>query len=279
MNTTLKVLIVNADVQLDNPIYNDALYLSYFSTDFNADVPPGGYVWAPGHPTPWKSPQIFVEALTVDDLVGRTVPMEDLLNDTATTTMLTGTTLENTEFGTVAGQTVELMLINIMSTIPVDIIGPDYILNYTEPLASLAENLAASEELLTRIVDFFYGSTTTNSSDMSSSLTEAPSDGTTNSSDMSTDAPSESSTPATATTSNSSDMSSTEAPSDVDQAPTNSSDTSTEESPAGGEDPASTSSGGDASSEAPAASYGKSIRSSFRFTAAGMAAVWIHLLW
>jgi len=149
--TVVKVLVVNADPG-PVPTYNAVLFLSYFNTAFNEGVPPGGYVWAPVHATPWRSPQIFEETLDEETFFALA---EQIEGRNTTTTLLSGTTIDNSAFGTVAGQKVELFLININEDIPTDIITPGQILTYKEPLAALALDLALDEVLLERIEKFF----------------------------------------------------------------------------------------------------------------------------
>lgn len=71
------------------------------------------------------------------------------------TTLLSGTTINNTAFGVQAGQRVELLIVNFNYSIPTDVITPEAIATYTPPLVQLSKDIADSDVLLARVQSFF----------------------------------------------------------------------------------------------------------------------------
>lgn len=143
---TLKYLLVNA---------NASGILSYFSSPFNKDVAPGSVIWTPdlGQYLPWQSPQLFADELDLETLTSKTVRIEGLQD--VTTTYLTATTTDNSRFGIVAGQSVEILVIIINQNISTDLMTSADIDASIESLATMTTDLANLTELLRRIQSFF----------------------------------------------------------------------------------------------------------------------------
>jgi len=64
------------------------------------------------------------------------------------------TTLDNPRFHVKAGQPVDILILRLNSIIPTVIIGTEAIQAYTNPLAEMAQGIAASEDLVNVIKDF-----------------------------------------------------------------------------------------------------------------------------
>lgn len=154
LNTTIKLVLTNTNQDV-NTTQQRAQILQYFQTDFNENVPPGGYIWLPAWWSPTRSPQVFVNTMTSEQLDALLEPIEGSL---MTTAVLKGTTMDNPSFGVKAGQNVEILLINTNADIPTMIATPDVIQDETIPLAAMAQNIAANQELVQRVRDFFFGS-------------------------------------------------------------------------------------------------------------------------
>ena len=71
-----------------------------------------------------------------------------------TTAFLEGTTMDNPSFGVVAGQKVEMLLLNLNVDITTFVIGREAIEKYTQPLAEMTSHIASNEVLLQRVIDF-----------------------------------------------------------------------------------------------------------------------------
>mmetsp|Transcript_13426 Transcript_13426/g.24318 ORF Transcript_13426/g.24318 Transcript_13426/m.24318 type:complete len:339 (-) Transcript_13426:33-1049(-) len=146
----MKVIITNTNEKWDTT-YNRAQILQYFSTYFNTQVTPGGFLWAPGYWAPYRSPQIFSEYI---DEAGLDAKLEPIPDSNMTTAFLEGTTVDNPSFGVVAGQKVEMLLLNLNVNITTFVIGREAIEKYTQPLAEMTSHIASNEVLLQRVIDF-----------------------------------------------------------------------------------------------------------------------------
>lgn len=127
-------------------------FLQYFSTDFNQDILPGDYVWMPSSQNPRRSPQFLGDALTKDDFLAA---MQPIAGSNMSTAIFKGTTLDNPAFGIAAGQRFEVLLLNLNEPITTSIVGPTVINETMVPLAEMARQIAANQELLRRVQDFF----------------------------------------------------------------------------------------------------------------------------
>jgi hypothetical protein len=145
---TLKYLLVNSD-EAHFPL------LSLFSTDFNSNVEPGDVIWTidMAQRVPWRSPQIFADSLDMDTLMSKAEAIEGL--DGVSTVLLTATTTNNTAFGIVEGQSVEILVVNVDQDIPLTLFPPADLDAATGQLANMTTSLATSTELLDRIASFY----------------------------------------------------------------------------------------------------------------------------
>lgn len=144
----LKYILVNS---------NGAYFpiLSYFSTDFNSGVAPGDLIWSTDmrQPLPWRSQQIFEDALDMETLMGKAEAVDGLAD--VTTMLLTATTTNNSAFGVVEGQAVEILVINVNHDIPVALFPPTDLDAATEQLVNMTTSIASSSALLDRIASFY----------------------------------------------------------------------------------------------------------------------------
>jgi len=110
---TIKLIVTNANYYTDS----DVPFLAYFSTNFNAGVSPGAFLWAPpteqdgtAQPVPWRSPQIFSDELNENTLKSRfqTIPNRNFTYATISTR-----TVSNTAYGVKAGQNVDIMYMKV----------------------------------------------------------------------------------------------------------------------------------------------------------------------
>jgi hypothetical protein len=144
----MKIVFTNHNYFADS----NAKFLSYFETSFNKDVAPGEFIWADGpQATPWRSPQIFEEELDDSTLLDAFRPIEGTNFTTAVYNVIT---IDNLAFGVKAGQQVQILLLQINSYIPVSVFGPEEIMQFTAPLADMAESIAGNAELQNRILAF-----------------------------------------------------------------------------------------------------------------------------
>ena len=69
-NEPLKIIVTDTNLAAINNLtsFADSSLLSYFSTTWNQGVALGDYIWAPTQVTPFPSPQIFKDMVTVSDL-------------------------------------------------------------------------------------------------------------------------------------------------------------------------------------------------------------------
>jgi hypothetical protein len=144
----MKIIFTNHNYFADSNVK----FLSYFETPFNKDVAPGEFIWADGpQATPWRSPQIFEEELDDSTMLDAFRPIE---GTNFTTAVYYATTIDNPAFGVRAGQQVQILLLQINSYIPVFIFGPEETVQFTAPMADMAESIAGSTELQNRILEF-----------------------------------------------------------------------------------------------------------------------------
>lgn len=154
LSKTIKLVVTNTNQNFTADTYDSEQILQYFETDFNKNITPGGYVWLPSFVVPIRSPQIFEEYLSTEDMVGAFEPME---GSNMTTAIYKGTTIMNQAFGTKAGQKVEMMFINTNSgPITTFMGGAALIAALTVPIAEMTESIAANEILRERLHDFFF---------------------------------------------------------------------------------------------------------------------------
>ena len=71
-----------------------------------------------------------------------------------TTAILTGTTIDNPSFGVSAGQSINILLLNLNADITTYVIGKTIIDELTQPLADMTTHVAFNEQLLKRVRDF-----------------------------------------------------------------------------------------------------------------------------
>ena len=109
VDRTLRVIITNTNKAWGTD-YQRSQILQYFDSPSNAGVEPGGFVWHPGFYLPRQSLQIFEEAL---DGPGLDALLEPIDGSNMTTGLLSGTTIDSPSIGVKAGQSVEVLLINV----------------------------------------------------------------------------------------------------------------------------------------------------------------------
>lgn len=110
LSQTIHLVVTNTNSAFENNTYDLQQYLQYYNTHFNEGVEPGGYVWLPGFLSPYTSPQIFAESLQDEDMLNA---VEEIDGSNLTTLRLSGTTIDNPAYGVRAGQTVEILMLNI----------------------------------------------------------------------------------------------------------------------------------------------------------------------
>jgi hypothetical protein len=166
LTKTLKVLLVDSpgisihgNSDNNNPAAGGTgstdSWMNYFVTEHNRDVPPGGYMWPHAASAPIRSPQIFQEPLSSYNLTRLANPIPGTNH---TTLSLKATTIDNSAYGVVAGQDVELLVVRIANDdrIPDVLLGSsDRIVQYGASLADLAFEIAGNLVLVQRVRDFF----------------------------------------------------------------------------------------------------------------------------
>lgn len=151
LSKTIKVLLSNTNENWDS-IGNLQQILFHYSTTFNQDVAPGGFLWLKEYnKQPILSPQIFDAYMDTDTLNSLIEPIE---GSNMTTALLKGTTIDNTAFSVVAGQSVEVLLINVNAPIPTLIVSPTMINEVKGPMGDMAVEIATNPELLSRVESF-----------------------------------------------------------------------------------------------------------------------------
>jgi hypothetical protein len=178
LTKTMKVVLTNTNGQVFEATYNIGQLLVYFETDFNRKIRPGDAIWPPGQSVPRRSPQVFAEYMGEEELLASLEPIE---GSNLTTALWEATTIDNPAYGVRAGQKVEVLLININEpSIPTVIVGSNLIQKISVPLANMAQHIAANQELLSRVQDFFGTSgandagSSSSESDSSSGTTPSP---------------------------------------------------------------------------------------------------------
>jgi hypothetical protein len=159
LSHTLKLVVTYTDAATDVP----NTFLSYFATDFNAGIDPGAFVWAPAtglngvaQPVPWRSTQIFDKQLTLNDLKSLEQPLSD---SNLTYALLDAVTIQNDAFGVQAGQKAEILVLFTNSIVPTSILGVSATEQWTQPLADMAHQISASQDLLALVQAFVAGDT------------------------------------------------------------------------------------------------------------------------
>ena len=153
LTVPIKLIVTNNNFFLDSNVP----FLAYFNTTFNQEAEPGGFDWAPplgpgvAQRAPWRSMRIFAEYLDDALMLNAFEPIEGTNLTTAT---FTATTIDNPAFGVKAGQTVEILLLQINSYIPTIILGLSATTLYAQPLAEMAFTISSNEVLVQRITDF-----------------------------------------------------------------------------------------------------------------------------
>jgi hypothetical protein len=153
LSKTLKILLVDSAGDDGEGLGSDK-WLNYFGTEQNRGVAPGGYLWPRTASAPIRSPQIFQESMSTDNLMHFANPVPGTNH---TTLALKGTTIENFAYGVVAGQAVELFVILIANdnSIPDVLIGSDRIERHSASVADLAFEIASNQALVERVRGFF----------------------------------------------------------------------------------------------------------------------------
>jgi hypothetical protein len=153
LTVPIKLIVTNNNFYADSNVR----FLAYFNTTFNQEAEPGAFDWAPpagsgvAQPTPWRSMRIFAEYLDDASMLAAFEPIEDT---NLTTAVYTATTIDNPAFGIKAGQTVEILLLQINSNIPTAIIGLTATTLLTQPLAEMASTISSNKVLVQRITNF-----------------------------------------------------------------------------------------------------------------------------
>ena len=71
-----------------------------------------------------------------------------------TTANFRATTIENPAFGVLAGQVVDILLLNLNEEITTYVVGKSIVDQWTQPLADMTKNIAFNEVLLERVLGF-----------------------------------------------------------------------------------------------------------------------------
>ena len=150
---TLRVIVTNTNQEWGTD-YQHSQILQYFDSPSNEGVEPGGFVWHPGFYLPQQSLQIFGEAL---DGPGLDALLEPVGGSNMTTAVLSGTTVDSPSLGVRAGQSVEVLLINLNEPITTFVMTPVVIERNTVPLAEMARSIASNDELRARVRRFAEG--------------------------------------------------------------------------------------------------------------------------
>jgi hypothetical protein len=160
LSKTLKVLLVDSTSASPTTSFSDpsglGSWMNYFATEQNRGMAPGGYLWPRGSRVPVRSPQIFQEFLGLDNATRLVDPVP---GTNYSTLIVAGTTIENSAYGVLAGQAVEMFVVLLTargsSPVPDVLIGSDLIDRYAGDVADLAYGIAGSQPLLERVRDFF----------------------------------------------------------------------------------------------------------------------------
>ena len=151
LSIPMKIILTNTNA-VWNPQYNHFQISMHYATDYNKNVTPGSFIWLPYlNKQPIHSPQIFGEYMD-----GKMIEqsLESIPGSNMTTAMFKGTTIPNPAFSVKTGQLIEVLWINLNYDIPTILAGEDLIEEVTEPLASMAVDIATNEVLLNRVQAF-----------------------------------------------------------------------------------------------------------------------------
>ena len=80
--------------------------------------------------------------------------LNSIPNSNMTTAVLKGTTIDNPSFGVSAGQSVDILLLNLNADITAFVVGKTVVDELTQPLADMTTHVAFNEELLERVINF-----------------------------------------------------------------------------------------------------------------------------
>jgi hypothetical protein len=148
--TTIKLILTPDDLQ---GTYDPVYLLSYFNTTFNQAIEPGDFLWPSDQfVVPLRSPQIFADYLDIAMYEALLEPIEGY--DYMKTARIQTTTIDNPSYSVVAGTPVDILIVQLDSGIPTEIIGLEEIDVWKGRLADLAKGIASSSELLARVQDF-----------------------------------------------------------------------------------------------------------------------------
>lgn len=149
LDAPLKVLLVNTNELFSDDSFSHPL-LAYFSNPENENIAPGSYHWPEGL-LPGPSMQIFQDYLDEDNLSGL---VESIPEMNLTTAVIKTTTIDNEAYGVLAGQTVNILLIDLNAAIPTVIVGEEDVDRFLPPLSRLVVDISSSSQLLDRIQSF-----------------------------------------------------------------------------------------------------------------------------
>ena len=155
LNKTIKLVLTHTNQIFDVDSLDTQQVTQYFSTDYNQDVAPGGFLWLKDWVNPYRSPQIFGEYLTKEDVADALTPIDGFNHTTA---IFKGTTIDNPAFGIKAGQKCEIMMISLNENVTTFVMGLRAIELTAYPLARMVFKLSADQELVRRVHNFFFGS-------------------------------------------------------------------------------------------------------------------------
>ena len=152
----LKVILTDTNHQGDgedanSPVGATGSILPYFNSPVNEGVAPGDYMWPDILLLPLMSPQIFANDMDLASLEGIMTPIPGI---DVTVGRVLATTLDNPRFHVKAGQPVDILILRLNSIIPTVIIGTEAIQATKNPLAEMAQGIAASEDLVNVIKEF-----------------------------------------------------------------------------------------------------------------------------
>jgi hypothetical protein len=156
LSKTLKVIVTNNNFHTDSNVR----FLSYFSTSFNQGIAPGDFIWPPftvaggvsAQEAPRRSPQIFKEFLDDKGMLAKFEPIPN--SNGLTSAVYQATTIQNSAFGVMEGQKIELLLLQTNSKIPTNLLTIRNVNRYSVALADIAFDIMNNKELVTRIQTF-----------------------------------------------------------------------------------------------------------------------------
>jgi hypothetical protein len=151
-DTSLKLIVTNTNEKSKwNNKSDMGTLCMYFDTDFNKDRSPGDFLWNPGFEYPFRSPQIFADYLDKDIINSQllTIPGSNM-----TTATISTTTIDNPAYGVLAGQPVDILLLNLNAIMTTMVVGKTAIKEHTKGLADMTTHIAFNEVLLDRVRSF-----------------------------------------------------------------------------------------------------------------------------